>query len=120
VITAARTERFSQGRPRRPINVLPCAARPSERAQAIGQACGGLHAVLAKVPAPNSLPHAAAMAAPAGGAAPLTGDRLLHLDLHPFNVLVDERGDVSGVLDWANERPGTLTSTAPVVGHSHP
>ncbi len=30
---------------------------------------------------------------------------LLHLDYHPLNVMV-ERGNVSGVLDWANARPG--------------
>jgi aminoglycoside phosphotransferase (APT) family kinase protein len=46
------------------------------------------------------------MAAPPDSAAPPTGDRLLHLDLHPFNVLVDEQGDVSGVLDWANVAGG--------------
>ena len=34
------------------------------------------------------------------------GDRLLHLDLHPFNVLVDESGQVSGVIDWANAAAG--------------
>ncbi len=34
-----------------------------------------------------------------------TFDRLLHLDLHPLNVLV-EGGDVSAVLDWVNAGPG--------------
>ncbi len=32
-------------------------------------------------------------------------DRLLHLDYHPLNVLVDDRG-VSGVIDWTNARAG--------------
>jgi aminoglycoside phosphotransferase (APT) family kinase protein len=34
------------------------------------------------------------------------GARLLHLDLHPFNLLVDEDGTVTGVIDWANARAG--------------
>lgn len=33
------------------------------------------------------------------------GDALLHLDLHPMNVLVQGR-EVTAVLDWANARPG--------------
>src|SRR3954462_5501389 len=32
--------------------------------------------------------------------------RLLHLDLHPFNVLVDEDGEPTGVIDWANAAGG--------------
>lgn len=32
-------------------------------------------------------------------------DALLHLDLHPLNVLVQDRR-VTAVLDWANARPG--------------
>jgi aminoglycoside phosphotransferase (APT) family kinase protein len=78
----------------------------SKRAQEIGQACGRLHTALAAVPAPHSLPRATAKAARPGRAAPPPGDRLLHLDLHPFNVLIDARGDVSGVLDWANAAAG--------------
>jgi aminoglycoside phosphotransferase (APT) family kinase protein len=31
---------------------------------------------------------------------------LLHLDLHPFNVLVDDTGAVTGVIDWANAAVG--------------
>ncbi len=33
------------------------------------------------------------------------GDALLHLDYHPLNVMVDG-ARLSGVLDWANARPG--------------
>ncbi len=33
-----------------------------------------------------------------------TGDRLLHLDLHPLNVIIGERGPV--VIDWSNARRG--------------
>ncbi len=32
--------------------------------------------------------------------------RLLHLDLHPFNVLVDDDGAPTGVIDWANAAGG--------------
>ncbi|HWT24625.1 MAG TPA: phosphotransferase, partial [Solirubrobacteraceae bacterium] len=35
------------------------------------------------------------------------GDRrLLHLDLHPFNVVVDDDGRPTGVIDWANAAGG--------------
>ncbi len=34
------------------------------------------------------------------------GDSLLHLDLHPLNVLVNAAGEVSGVVDWANTAAG--------------
>lgn len=34
-----------------------------------------------------------------------SGSALLHLDLHPRNVLMD-RGAISGVVDWANARRG--------------
>jgi len=33
-------------------------------------------------------------------------DSLLHLDLHPLNLLVDDDGEVSGVVDWANTAVG--------------
>ncbi|GAA4206191.1 phosphotransferase [Actinocatenispora rupis] len=63
-----------------------------------GLACGRVHHLLSAVPAPPELPPAVA--------APYAGDRLLHLDLHPFNVLVDEGAAVTGVLDWANAAAG--------------
>ncbi len=37
---------------------------------------------------------------------PPAGGQLLHLDLHPFNILVDEHDEVSGVIDWANASAG--------------
>jgi len=42
--------------------------------------------------------------APAGLAAWSEGDRLLHLDLHPANVILSPAGPV--VIDWANARRG--------------
>jgi aminoglycoside phosphotransferase (APT) family kinase protein len=58
--------------------------------------------------------HAAALArlheelheidAPAGLPAVGTGDRLLHLDLHPVNVILSPTGPV--VIDWTNARRG--------------
>lgn len=63
-----------------------------------GLACGALYRTLAGVPAPPEVPPAPAD--------PYAGDRLLHLDLHPFNVLVDASGAVTGVLDWANAAAG--------------
>jgi hypothetical protein len=68
------------------------------RAAATGSACGRLHDALADVAAPPGLRDAP-------GA---DGDerRLLHLDLHPFNVLVDDGGEPTGVIDWANAAAG--------------
>lgn len=96
------------------------------RARAWGQACGQAQLALTALPAPASLPAAPSLPTPpnlpaAPGvpgppnlpAAPHPGeagdragaDRLLHLDLHPLNVLVD--GDrVSGVIDWGNAAAG--------------
>jgi aminoglycoside phosphotransferase (APT) family kinase protein len=77
-------------------------ARPA-LARAAGLACGTVHARLAEVPAPAGLraaPHAPS------GCGRRAGARLLHLDLHPFNVLVGEDGTVTGVLDWATAAAG--------------
>jgi streptomycin 6-kinase len=51
-----------------------------------------LHKRLHEIVAPPGLPEASA------------GDRLLHLDLHPDNVLLSSRGPV--VIDWTNARRG--------------
>jgi aminoglycoside phosphotransferase (APT) family kinase protein len=77
-----------------------------EEARRRGLACGHLHAALAEVMAPGVLPLAASLVAMASAHAAAEGNRLLHLDLHPFNVLVDEGGQVSGVIDWANAAAG--------------
>jgi len=70
-----------------------------ERARQHGNACGTLHAALAALAAPPELDEVDWPA----GAGPAS---LLHLDLHPLNVLVDEGGDVTGVIDWANAAAG--------------
>src|SRR4051794_13812314 len=59
-----------------------------------GAILADLHRRLHELPAPDWL-----------GAAPCGhGDRLLHLDLHPLNVLITSRGPV--VIDWTNARRG--------------
>jgi aminoglycoside phosphotransferase (APT) family kinase protein len=72
---------------------------PVERARRRGIACGRLHAALAGVAAPSELDEVDGV----GVTGPI---RLLHLDLHPLNLLVDEAADVTGVLDWANAAAG--------------
>jgi aminoglycoside phosphotransferase (APT) family kinase protein len=34
------------------------------------------------------------------GQATMQGDDLVHLDFHPENVLVDEDGSITGIVDW--------------------
>ena len=53
-----------------------------------------LHRRLHDIPAPDWLPPA-----PCG-----EGDRLLHLDLHPLNVVLTKKGPV--VIDWPNAKRG--------------
>lgn len=69
------------------------------RARAIGRACGAVHAWLATLAAPGQLPR------PPLTAGADTAAQLLHLDLHPLNILVDGV-QVTGVLDWANAARG--------------
>jgi aminoglycoside phosphotransferase (APT) family kinase protein len=70
---------------------------PSDGA-AIGRACGALHDALAEVACPPALRDAPG--------ADCSERRLLHLDLHPLNVLVDDAGEPTGVIDWANAAGG--------------
>jgi aminoglycoside phosphotransferase (APT) family kinase protein len=59
-----------------------------------GKVLADLHRRLHVIPAPEWV-----------GPAPCgEGDRLLHLDLHPLNVMVTKRGPV--VIDWPNARRG--------------
>jgi aminoglycoside phosphotransferase (APT) family kinase protein len=59
-----------------------------------GTVLADLHERLHRIPAPDWLP-----AAPCG-----TGDRLIHLDLHPLNVMLTSKGPV--VIDWPNAARG--------------
>jgi len=68
------------------------------RAAAAGRACGELHDALADVDCPPGVRDAPG--------ADCRERRLLHLDLHPFNVLVDDDGEPTGVIDWANAAAG--------------
>jgi Ser/Thr protein kinase RdoA (MazF antagonist) len=63
-----------------------------------GRVLGALHRQLHAIAAPDWLADA-----PFGA-----GDRLLHLDLHPMNVIATERGPV--VIDWPNARRGAADS----------
>jgi aminoglycoside phosphotransferase (APT) family kinase protein len=75
-------------------------------ARCVGEACGRLHSLLALVQPPNGMRRVAAFTH-AETESP-SEDRLLHLDLHPLNVLVDAGGAISGVIDWANAAIGPL------------
>jgi hypothetical protein len=77
---------------------LDLAADPT-RAWRRGAACGAAQRALATVPAPAGFPP--------GPSAPAAGTpALLHLDLHPLNVLLDDQDQVTAVLDWADARSG--------------
>jgi aminoglycoside phosphotransferase (APT) family kinase protein len=52
---------------------------------------------LAEIAAPDGLPQG-----------PVPGDRVVHLDLHPINVIMSDRGPV--VIDWTNARAGDPAS----------
>ncbi|HXQ59526.1 MAG TPA: phosphotransferase [Acidimicrobiales bacterium] len=62
--------------------------------KANGALLGELHRRLHEIPAPEGL---------AGGPGP-AGSALVHLDLHPLNVLIGPHGPV--VIDWSNARKG--------------
>jgi hypothetical protein len=69
------------------------AARPW-RIRSMGRELAGLHESLHRLPAPSWLPEA-----PFGD-----GGRLLHMDLHPLNVLMGAEGPM--VIDWTNAASG--------------
>jgi len=62
--------------------------------RAQGRVLAELHQRLHRIPAPDWVPEA-----PSG-----KGDRLVHLDLHPLNVILTAKGPV--VIDWPNARRG--------------
>ncbi|RDG36778.1 phosphotransferase [Streptomyces corynorhini] len=65
------------------------------RVAALGRMLGGLHDRLHALPAPEWLPRRFGTAG---------DDRVLHLDLHPGNVLLTEQGPM--VIDWCNAGAG--------------
>jgi aminoglycoside phosphotransferase (APT) family kinase protein len=73
--------------------MLAAASRRPYRLRTYGRMLARLHARLHEVPAPDWVP-----------AAGVPGDRLLHRDLHPLNVLMTADGPV--VIDWANAAAG--------------
>jgi phosphotransferase family enzyme len=77
--------------------------RSPSLARTAGAACAAVHQTLATVAAPPGVPPV--RDAPAE-VAPGTTPSLLHLDLHPFNLLADDDGALTGVLDWANAAAG--------------
>lgn len=78
-------------------DLVDCSATEAFRR---GRGCGALHRLLATVATPGGVPPARDWVS--AGVAPA----LLHLDLHPLNVLVDAGGQVTAVLDWANAAAG--------------
>jgi Ser/Thr protein kinase RdoA (MazF antagonist) len=87
-------------RPGQPAAEL--ARRRPDLARAVGHACGTVHGLLAGVHAPAGL-----RAVPGPGCGmPAAQARVLHLDLHPLNILADADGEVTGVLDCANAGAG--------------
>lgn len=63
------------------------------RIRAYGRLLASLHERLHRIPAPGGLPEAG-----------VAGDRIVHRDLHPLNVLMT--GDGPAVIDWANAARG--------------
>lgn len=64
------------------------------KAKRLGGALADLHVQLHELAGPEWLP-----SAPSG-----VGTRLLHMDLHPLNVMMSSRGPI--VIDWANAARG--------------
>jgi streptomycin 6-kinase len=75
--------------------MLEVLARRPWRVGSLGRTLGRLHDRLHALPAPEWLPRRFATAG---------DDRVLHLDLHPGNVLLTRRGPV--VIDWRNACAG--------------
>lgn len=78
-----------------------------DRARRRGRACGAAQAAIWTVPAPAGL---AALSRAEVGATEVDGVEqaavLLHLDLHPLNILLGEDDEVTAVIDWTNAAAG--------------
>lgn len=75
--------------------MLDVLARHPWRVGSLGRELGRLHERLHALPAPEWLPRRFSTA---------EDDRVLHLDLHPGNVILTRRGPV--VIDWCNAGAG--------------
>lgn len=73
--------------------MLEVAGRPPFPLRRSGRLLADLHERLHRIPAPPGL-----------RMAPLAGDRVVHRDLHPLNVLMTAEGPV--VIDWSNASAG--------------
>lgn len=73
--------------------MMDLAGKPPFPLRRCGHVLAELHEQLHRIPAPPGMP-----------VAPLPGDRLVHLDLHPMNVMMTSSGPV--VIDWANAAAG--------------
>jgi hypothetical protein len=76
------------------VNMIDALTTAPWRAKRFGRMLGHLHEQLHGVSAPEWLP-----AAPCG-----IGTQLLHMDLHPLNVMMSPRGPI--VIDWTNAARG--------------
>jgi aminoglycoside phosphotransferase (APT) family kinase protein len=72
-----------------------------DSARSRGRVCGEAQLVLGAVQAPAGL-----LVVEVAEADRSSSPRLLHLDLHPLNILMDDDGAVTGVLDWTNAAGG--------------
>lgn len=94
------------------ITLLEAVTLAPATVSAWGLRMGDMQRRLHAVPAPSGLPAATTDPAHPFGAGRAVlglpdGDRLLHLDWHPLNLIVDpERGEISGIVDWDNARAG--------------
>lgn len=75
------------------VPMFEAAVKPPFRLRVYGRLLATLHNRLHEIPAPEWLPEA-----------PVPGDRLVHCDLHPLNILITRDGPV--VIDWSNARRG--------------
>lgn len=73
--------------------MMEAAGRPPFPLRRMGHLLADLHERLHRIPAPPGI-----------RSAPLPGDRLVHRDLHPMNVMITPDGPV--VIDWSNASAG--------------
>jgi aminoglycoside phosphotransferase (APT) family kinase protein len=98
--------------------MMQAVGKPPFPLRRFGHVLADLHERLHRIPAPPGL-----------RIAPLPGDRVVHRDLHPLNVLMTSTGPV--VIDWANASAGDpafdvadtwvlfATATPPMRGLDH-